>query len=641
MNNRFRYFLWLLVFSFLFFAGYISKFSEIIFISHSYIFALLIFVNFIVFSTWLISTQKLVNKETFNPIIWITLVIFVVLIFTSKVRYDSIFETYRIVAPIFLFLILINIIRNETDWKNFVYIFLCFGLFVSVLSYINFYTYYETALYSIWGYQNTFAAFLVLMIMLSFGIYLDTKERTLKMLLSVIPIFLIFLLFLTTSRGGYIAFIVSIVIFLVVSPKREAKNILKSAIPIIIGSILLIIFGSPREILLSFIGKTSTLINYLGGEQDTSLGMRVYLAKLAFEIFLKKPVFGFGLGSFRYTFTKYNTQDAVFRIDPHSLFFKFLAETGIVGTSTICILVLHFLKKSFEKIKRFETNFTYIGLFAGSVGMIFHMCIDVDIYPIMFIVAFISLALLATFSSEFVELKLSHRQFIAIVAITVVLIIGFDLYPKAVASTYVILGENPNFSRGTATSVEYFKKATELDKKSSAYEYALGEAISKSMTSYNDTKKVNEMIQTYEKAYELNPYDCRAPFKLGIVYLYQRDQKAIDYLLKANALYPTNSNILEWLSVAYAYVPKDIEKANYYLAVAKNYNINGLDLAFVQGIIELSKGNKSEADKYFSKLSFYNEINREISQNQTTNAKNRYALQLKIIADVMKDIKGN
>ena len=641
MNNRFRYFLWLLVFSFLFFAGYISKFSEIIFISHSYIFALLIFVIFIVFPTWLISTQKLVNKETFNPIIWITLVIFVVLIFTSKVRYDSIFETYRIVAPIFLFLVLINIIRNETDWKNFVYIFLCFGLFVSVLSYINFYTYYETALYSIWGYQNTFAAFLVLMIMLSFGIYLDTKERTLKMLLSVIPIFLIFLLFLTTSRGGYIAFIFSIVIFLVVSPKRETKNILKSAIPIIIGSILLIIFGSPREILLSFIGKTSTLINYLGGEQDTSLGMRVYLAKLAFEIFLKKPVFGFGLGSFRYTFTKYNTQDAVFRIDPHSLFFKFLAETGIVGTSTICILVLHFLKKSFEKIKRFETNFTYIGLFAGSLGMIFHMCIDVDIYPIMFVVAFISLALLTSFSSEFVELKLSHRQFIAIVAIAVVLIIGFDLYPKAVASTYAILGASIDSSNDTEASIEYFKKATELDKKSSAYEYALGEAISKSMTSYKDTEKINEMMSAYEKAYALNPYDYRAPFRIGITYLYSRDKRALDYLLIAHELYPENPNISVWLSVAYAYVPKDIEKAKYYLNIANKAKANDLDLSFAEGIIELYMGNKSKAEEYFSKLTFYNEVYKELDSMPNSYAEGRYALQLKIIADLMKDIKGN
>ena len=641
MKDRFRYFLWLLVFVFLFFAGYISKFSEIIFISHSYVFALLIFVIFIVFSTWLISTQKLVNKETFNPIVWITIIVFVVLIFTSKVRYDSIFETYRIVAPIFLFLVVVNIIRNEAECKNFVYIFLCFGLFISILSYIQFYFYYDSALYSIWGYQNTFAAFLVLMIMLSFGIYLDTKERTLKMLLSVIPIFLIFLLFLTVSRGGYIAFIFSIVIFLVVFPKRETKNILKSAIPIVIGSILLIIFGSPREILLSFIGKTSTLINYLGGEQDTSLGMRVYLAKLAFEIFLKQPIFGFGLGSFRYTFTKYNTQDAVFRIDPHSLFFKFLAETGIVGTSTICIFVLHFLKKSFEKIKRFETNFTYIGLFAGSLGMIFHMCIDVDIYPIMFVVAFISLALLTSFSSEFVELKLSHRQFIAIVAIAVVLIIGFDLYPKAVASTYAILGASIDSSNDTEASIEYFKKATELDKKSSAYEYALGEAISKSMTSYKDTEKINEMMSAYEKAYALNPYDYRAPFRIGITYLYSRDKRALDYLLIAHELYPENPNISVWLSVAYAYVPKDIEKAKYYLAVAKNYNTNGLDLAFVQGVIELSKGNKSEADKYFSKLSFYDEINREIGQNQTTNAKSRYALQLKIITDLMKDIKGN
>ena len=641
MKDRFRYFLWLLVFGFLFFAGYISKFSEMIFISHSYTFALLIFFIFIIFFMWLIATQKLVNKETFNPIIWITIIVFFVLIFTSKVRYDSIFETYRIIAPIFLFLVVVNIIRNETEWKNFVYIFLCFGLFISILSYVQFYFYYYSALYSIWGYQNTFAAFLVLMIMLSFGIYLDTKKRETKMLISVIPIFLIFLLFLTVSRGGYIAFVVSILTFLAVPPKKEFKNILKSSVPIIVGSILLIVIGSPRDIFMSVFGKTSTLIGFIGGKQDTSLAMRVYLAKLAVEIFLKESVFGFGLGSFRYTFTKYNTQDTIFRIDPHSLFFKFLAETGIVGTSTICIFVLHFLTKSFEKIRRGSGNFTYIGLFAGTVGMIFHMCIDVDTYPIMFVIAFVSLALLTSFSSKFVELRVSHKKILAIVSIVIVLIIVFDLYPKTIASTYAILGENPGFSKGTATSVEYFKKATEIDPKSSAYEYALGEAISKSITSYDDSKKVNEMIQAYEEAYELNPCDYRAPFRLGIAYLYQRNQKAVDYLVKAHELYPTNQNILEWLSIAYAYVPKNTEKAQYYFMLSKNSNASELDLSFVRGIIELSKGNKSEADKYFSKLSFYDEIQKEIYQNTESNVMKGYSLQLKIISDLFKEINGN
>jgi len=79
MKDRFRYFLWLLVFGFLFFAGYISKFSEMIFISHSYTFALLIFLYLYYFFYMAHCNTKLVNKETFNPIIWITIIVFLFL----------------------------------------------------------------------------------------------------------------------------------------------------------------------------------------------------------------------------------------------------------------------------------------------------------------------------------------------------------------------------------------------------------------------------------------------------------------------------------------------------------------------------------------------------------------------------------
>jgi len=83
-------------------------------------------------------------------------------------------------------------------------------------------------------------------------------------------------------------------------------------------------------------------------------------------------------------------------------------------------------------------------------------------------------------------------------------------------------------------------------------------------------------------------------------------------------------------------VPKNTEKAQYYFTLSKNSNASELDLSFVRGIIELSKGNKSEADKYFSKLSFYDEIQKEIYQNTESNVMKGYSLQLKIISDLSK-----
>jgi len=231
MKEKFRYFLWALICGFILYAGIISKFSEFIFISHSYLFALISLLIFLISSLWLIFTQSTINRETFNPIVWITIIVFILLIFTSQVRYDSIVETYRMIAPIFLFLTVINLVRDKKEQKIFTYFLVFFGIIVGILSYIQFYfpNFGMSALTSIWGYQNTFAAFLVLLIMLSFGIYLEEKNKNIKMLLSTIPMFFIFLLFLTVSRGGYIALLIAsraIIVASILSPPKTPIKLL-------------------------------------------------------------------------------------------------------------------------------------------------------------------------------------------------------------------------------------------------------------------------------------------------------------------------------------------------------------------------------------------------------------------------------
>jgi len=536
----------------------------------------------------------------------------------------------------------INLIRNEKEWKNFTYALVSFGVFIGVLSYIQFYVgpgFGTSALYSVWGYQNTFAAFLVLMIMLSFGIYIETENRNIKMLLSTIPMFFIFLLFLTVSRGGYIVFFIAIITFIIVSLKNKSKALFKESIPIIIGSVLLIVVGSPKEIILANLGKGSVLVNFIEGGQDYSLGMRIYMAKLAFKISLKKPIFGYGLGTFRYTYALFNKED-VFRIDPHSLFFKFLAETGITGTLAFFSLIGYFIIKSFVKTRKEEGNLIYKGLLAGLAGMAFHMCIDVDIYPIMFVIIFFGLALLIP--QEFTEFRLSQKKVLAVVSIIIVLIISINLFPKTVASIYAVKGENPNSLKKVQASIEYLKKATKIDPESSQYQFMLGELIAKSMTSYDDTEKINQMNEAYKKAYELNKLDCRSPYRIGITLLFDKNPKAIKYLETAKELYPTYQNILSWLSVAYAYVDKDVNKAQMYLQEAEKYNSTlGLDFSFANGVLELIKGNKKEADKYFSTLAFYDEIYKQFDTLPKTYAEGRYALQLKIIRDLVNEMKGN
>jgi hypothetical protein len=533
----------------------------------------------------------------------------------------------------------LNTTQSKSDHRFYSYALVAFGLFIGILSYIRFYNegFGTVALDSIWGYTNTFAAFLVLEIFVSSGIYLDTKDKNIKRLISVIPMFFIFLLFLTVSRGGYIALFVGGVAFVSVS-WGKIKKIVKDMLPVLIGSVILIAVGSPKEIILANLGKTTILAQFVAGvSQNSSLWDRVHMAKLAVDIFLKKPLTGFGLGTFRYTFSINEWVAEPFRIDPHSLFFKFLAETGLIGTLTFFSMIGYFLFKGFNKAKDEKENFLYKGIFAGLIGILFHMCIDVDIYPIMFILLFYTIALLVP--ENYVKLTSSHKKAFVIVGIILVLIVSFDLLPKSIASTYAARGENPSSLSDVDTAIDTMKKAIHFDSKSSTYYFYLGELISKSQIKSGADSKTAEMISYYAESFALNPYDYRGPFKLGMNYLSNKENTAIDYLEIAERLYPTNPNIQSWLSVAYCYIQKDTNKSYEHLKKAEDYSWGSLDLSFAKGVYELAIGNKVSADKYFSTLSFYDDIYKKAGAPESY-SQGVYNLQLTIIKNLEQEL-GN
>jgi hypothetical protein len=149
------------------------------------------------------------------------------------------------------------------------------------------------------------------------------------------------------------------------------------------------------------------------------------------------------------------------------------------------------------------------------------------------------------------------------------------------------------------------------------------------------------MRNTYQKAYELNKVDYRAPFRIGIALLFDRDMKSITYLEKSLEFYPTNPNILSWLSVAYAYVEKDINNGQLCLDKAQKYGTSSLDVSFPKSVLELARGNMEAAEKELSTLIFYDEIFTKMDVLTKNYAQGRYNLRLKIIRDMIKEIKNN
>ena len=632
-KNIFKYFLFALIIGFLFYAGTVSKYSEITFITQSYLFSLIILIIFLLFLIYILIFGDKVNSETLNPLPYITILVFVFLISTSIVKCDSVFETYRIMTPMALFLIIINLIESNAERKFFTFGFLLFGIYMGILNYIIFYKeagFYGGVLSSNWGYQNTFAAFLVLMSFLGFGFYLNETDKNLKMLLFTVPVFFNFLLFLTVSRGGYIAFILSAVILIIISGKDKVA-VIKNSVPVIAGSIALILVGAPKDIILRNLGKEKVLTGFIAGSRNFSLWCRVHMAHLATIIFSKRPLTGFGLGSFRYTFGMFEWIGEPFRIDPHSLFFKLLSETGIIGTAAFFAFIAFYLWKAYKASK--SRDFIYKAFFSGLIGMFFHMLIDVDIYPFMFVLLFLGLGILVP--ENFIEIKRNTKRKVFIVTVTTVVMLLFNLFPKTIASIYALKAENPYMHSSIDEAIRFSYKATKLEPDCAQFTNLLANNLTKKESKEINMKKINKIEKLFIQAYNLNKYDRRYPFEIGIMELYKKNPDSVKYLEAARKLYPTNPHTLSWLAVSYAYLENDISKAKMLINEAEKFDTeHSLDIMFAKGVLAAKEGSTDKAQQYFSRLALYNYIFDNLGGFTRDYAISRYFISKKIVKDI-------
>ncbi len=114
---------------------------------------------------------------------------------------------------------------------------------------------------------------------------------------------------------------------------------------------------------------------------STSVGLRLELWRAAWEVFLTKPVIGVGPGNFRSTMQdiclgssgEFNKSIEIYK-NPHSLYFKALAERGVLGlVSTISVLVLPGLFFLLHLRKSYSDNIRAIALSGVLVVIVYSL----------------------------------------------------------------------------------------------------------------------------------------------------------------------------------------------------------------------------------------------------------------------------
>lgn len=171
-----------------------------------------------------------------------------------------------------------------------------------------------------------------------------------------------FLLLLTFSRAGVV-----ILPFLLLSLCFLRRRISKQLLIVLICFFLILSFSvSQRARLLEIVSLE---------EGSTQAHLRFWKQSIA--MFLNKPFFGFGAGTFSFQshlidVSRYFSSQPVGGL-PHNMFLLMAAETGFVGLASLVVFLLIVIKHIWATLQRGGTEYLYninLGLFLGVIGLI-------------------------------------------------------------------------------------------------------------------------------------------------------------------------------------------------------------------------------------------------------------------------------
>jgi len=197
---------------------------------------------------------------------------------------------------------------------------------------------------------------------LAFAIYLVLHELFFNKKLKKIELFaysffsisMSFNMFITGGRAGQIMFFVMLAILIFqFFHSQKVKAIV--VIFIVIGGIFFTayessaIFKYRMNLILANIDKYDV-------DKDSSLGLRISFAINSWEVFMKNPIIGVGVGDFPYEYKKINlinTPEIVSPDNPHNMYILVLTQLGLVGLISFLYIFYCQIRLSFSSKNKF------------------------------------------------------------------------------------------------------------------------------------------------------------------------------------------------------------------------------------------------------------------------------------------------
>ena len=345
------------------------------------------------YAMWIPELLTRKGKARYQPWFWATLpaAIYVALVAASTLVAQSVtfsaYEVFILVQTLLLYIYIVSTVRTREDVMFLVTMQVVSLLMESLVMFgLHFIgpsfripgltTHLDPTVVAVvpgsiardtgtFGSPNVAASFLALLLAPSFALLLMKVGRARKLLAASALAFGGLALVVTFSRGGWLAFAVSMTIISVVAIRRRWLSPIGPMAIVAAGALLFVIFQGPIVARLF--------------DAEAAAG-RIPLITLAFSIIKAHPWFGVGANNFYVVMPQYLSSEYVgaWLYVVHNKYLLVWAETGIFALIAFLIFLLTTLYRGWQVWRRGDSFLAPLALAftAAVVGQMVHMNFD-------------------------------------------------------------------------------------------------------------------------------------------------------------------------------------------------------------------------------------------------------------------------
>jgi len=315
--------------------------------------------------------------------LFFVLILAQILLRTTAYSYVTRYEAMRYLSYGIVMLVAAECVRGEELRKQFVIAMIAFGTAYAVFAVVQELTtngrifwlhrpQFGGGIFGSYVNRNHYAGVIEMLVpfplVVSMG-HLLKKEK--KAIVGFCAILMASTIFLSRSRGGMIAFALQIVLFAVLALLQRRNPRVAGTLAAVCLLVLIFLF---------IIGKGQVL----GRLRDLAPGTRLNMTLDCLKMFAKRPVLGWGLGTFPVVYPKYRSfYTSLFINEAHDDYAQLLAEMGTLGFGLMVWFVVRLYRYRWASSRRWEFKWDAalsLAALLGCSGILLHSFVDFNLH---------------------------------------------------------------------------------------------------------------------------------------------------------------------------------------------------------------------------------------------------------------------